>query len=680
MAGWKNRYNVNRLNRTELEYELQIRSKQFEKADKEDILRSALRAAIKEFQGKGIETWYTKSDAKAEFKLIESGIEGVREKLKDCTSFGVSAWDAVATKFVHYSCRLNRILVNSEEKYDKFDKNKSLLQETIATLEAEINVLYEKQQPTKPTTPSTGQSSSVGSIDVQATTTTTTPTTQSIIVTTSSTQSVVATTCTTQTTPSAEVRTSVFTLPTPSLQNTQLPGQTGSVYSSATLGEQFASPRISLASHTLQQSPLAIQTRYNLSNNSRLDHLMPVTTTSGLGHLMSGSSSSGPSHLRPAAISSGQGYFPVVTMPYENPTPSLVFGSHQNSGNAVPEYQGNFPQVKVKAPSVTTPNFDGKKDVEEFLKEFNLAASVNNWTNSLKCKYIALYLKGSAKTLFENRIEDRGFDWGQTENILRSYFTPIGNDDLLEHKMRSRVQDPLESVEQYMQDKLHLINKFDRYMHEDQTSKLVMYGLLPDVLARVSLMEGNNTVDGLRTNVQKVEIANHRVNLRIKGIQNTPQNNQVQPTWATDLINVVRSIEEKSNNKQNHTNKDHSLHRELQELRSEVQYMKSRYTGSPHGQYQPHQYQPHQHQDTVHRSRRENNTRSFQSGFNEPRYNSRERGNSRYRKVDSIENSPRPVSPRSFERTSSGRLVKCYACGTHGHIARFCPSKLQKNA
>ncbi|KAL1454497.1 hypothetical protein WDU94_010739 [Cyamophila willieti] len=172
-------------------------------------------------------------------------------------------------------------------------------------------------------------------------------------------------------------------------------------------------------------------------------------------------------------------YVPAqTTVPIYRDLPTVASGSHQNPGSTLLGYQGNTYEVKARPPRVDPPCFDGKEDVEEFLKGYNLAASVNNWDDALKCKYLPIFVRGPAKTLFENKIENRAVPWCQIEDILRSYFTPVGNEDLVEYKMRSRVQGPVESAEPYMQEKLGLINKFDRQMTEVNKAKLIMYGLL----------------------------------------------------------------------------------------------------------------------------------------------------------------------------------------------------------
>ncbi|KAL1454498.1 hypothetical protein WDU94_010739 [Cyamophila willieti] len=131
-------------------------------------------------------------------------------------------------------------------------------------------------------------------------------------------------------------------------------------------------------------------------------------------------------------------YVPAqTTVPIYRDLPTVASGSHQNPGSTLLGYQGNTYEVKARPPRVDPPCFDGKEDVEEFLKGYNLAASVNNWDDALK--------------------------W---------------NEDLVEYKMRSRVQGPVESAEPYMQEKLGLINKFDRQMTEVNKAKLIMYGLL----------------------------------------------------------------------------------------------------------------------------------------------------------------------------------------------------------
>ncbi|KAL1448622.1 hypothetical protein WDU94_003697, partial [Cyamophila willieti] len=80
----------------------------------------------------------------------------------------------------------------------------------------------------------------------------------------------------------------------------------------------------------------------------------------------------------------------------------------------------------VKMPTINPPSFDGTGDIEEFLKGYNLAATLNNWGAELKAQCLPIHIKGPAKTFYENSIEGKDTPWGGIEALLRRRFTPMG--------------------------------------------------------------------------------------------------------------------------------------------------------------------------------------------------------------------------------------------------------------
>ncbi|KAL1448674.1 hypothetical protein WDU94_001883 [Cyamophila willieti] len=274
MASWKARYNVNRLTRNELEYELDLRSMVHVVSDEQDALSAKLRLALLDEDKKYLLS-YTRDEAKDELTCIELGLQEINDKLKECTCRDSLSWDDVVTKYIHLSERLNRMLLKENGEYEEFNFLKSKLQISFGCLESYIEQVFNRQR------------QEVLDSRESAATSTATPTAQS---------------------------SRVVTPLEHYIQNTQSPGQ----------------------------------------------------------------------HL-PFVTSSGQ-YIPVATVSTHSNPPSLTTTSDRNPWFVCPGHHC-CSEGRIKIPKVTPPCFDGKEDVEEFLKEYNLIASVNNWPNTLKWKY-----------------------------------------------------------------------------------------------------------------------------------------------------------------------------------------------------------------------------------------------------------------------------------------------------
>uniref|UniRef100_A0A8D8XBZ4 Retrotransposon gag domain-containing protein n=1 Tax=Cacopsylla melanoneura TaxID=428564 RepID=A0A8D8XBZ4_9HEMI len=211
--------------------------------------------------------------------------------------------------------------------------------------------------------------------------------------------------------------------------------------------------------------------------------------------------------------------------------------SNQAGNQIIPV--GNL--VKIKTPTVTPSIFDGKGDIEEFIRDYNLACSLNQWPDLFKINYLSLYLKGPAKILHDNEIRSKAINtWAEVENILRKFYVPVGNNDRLEYEMLTRKQFPTETSEEYCQAKINLINKYDPNMGEDRKVKLLLYGLLPDLIAKIVCMGSNNTIEELRQNIRKTDLANYMVNVRVKGFER----HAIEPQAPVVLPNHVNAIYE----------------------------------------------------------------------------------------------------------------------------------------
>lgn len=335
----------------------------------------------------------------------------------------------------------------------------------------------------------------------------------------------------------------------------------------------------------------------------------------------------------------------------------------------------------MKTPTGTPSIFDGKSDVEEFIREYKLACKLNQWSDQLKIHYLPLYLKGPAKVLYENEIMPKQINtWAEIEVILRKFYTPVGIEDRIELEMLSRRQQPNETAEEYVQENIRLINKFNPNMMEDRKVKLVLYGLLPDIIAKVVCMGNNSTIERLRGNIRKTDLANYMVNVSVKGFDRFQFEKQEAPVWSGTVNNI--DIVQNRNIAQPTTSNDVLL-REIAMIRGDLEKLKM-----------PSAHQTPNHRNNYHNRGTHRNNHHSHSQSN-PRYQNTHRNNHHsnsqpnpkyqnhhFPKHNNYghENNQNQQGKRDntnipFERTSNGKLIKCHRCNELGHMARHCWSK-----
>lgn len=304
----------------------------------------------------------------------------------------------------------------------------------------------------------------------------------------------------------------------------------------------------------------------------------------------------------------------------------------QNSGNQTVTMGDN-----IKTPRVEPTTFEGRgADVEEFLEEYNLAASLNNWTNEIKYKFLPYYLRGQAKTVFQNN-KGEVQDWNQCEELLKRNFNSTGKKESLHWEMYNRGQEPSETATEYVENKIKLMIKANVQMAEEEKAKLILFGLRPEIAARVSCMTGNSTIAGLKENINVIDFANYVTDRSVKRIRdNTLSESPSKPQWADELIRAVSGLKMQENSQQG-----------------------SQYREQNFNDRRPNNY---------YRSSNNSNNRVNRQGYGPRRSITPDR--SKYQRDRS--------QHREFVRTSSGRLRTCFKCNKPGHLARDCWSN-QKN-
>lgn len=293
--------------------------------------------------------------------------------------------------------------------------------------------------------------------------------------------------------------------------------------------------------------------------------------------------------------------------------------------------------AEMKTPKVEPPSFEGRgSNVEEFIEDYNLCANLNNWTEETKTRFLPYYLKGAAKVLFRTE-QDKLENWQAIEKLLLDNYKKTGQQATLQLEMYDCCQKPHETTGEYIANKISLINKVNIQMPENEKANLVIFGLLPEIAARVASMPGNNTVAGLKENIRITEFSNIvteraikrvRENGTVSKITEYSQGNEQSsstPKWAEELVKAV----------------------------SELKIHNNKYT--PHNTSRQGGFERQQFNNSKMREYR-GRSRERDQQYRGQRWSSRSNNRNQY----------------GCERTRTGKLITCFTCKKPGHIAKNC--------
>lgn len=176
------------------------------------------------------------------------------------------------------------------------------------------------------------------------------------------------------------------------------------------------------------------------------------------------------------------------------------------TANSTSQSSEHTPNTHAKQPFFSPPTFSAniKEDVVQFFCEYERAANVNGWNDELKLRFLPLYLQNSALHFFDCIQQNNpvNFTFELAKTLFKTHFISNSDNDMLELTLLTKKQLPNESPFSYMADILFLANQVNPDMTEQKKCKIILRGLLPSILDKISLLD-NSSVSLLRNNIQK---------------------------------------------------------------------------------------------------------------------------------------------------------------------------------
>jgi len=223
-----------------------------------------------------------------------------------------------------------------------------------------------------------------------------------------------------------------------------------------------------------------------------------------------------------------------------------------NNLNKTFKKMDNFKNMLVKPDK-----FSGEGDVKHFLKQYEKAATINNWDDNEKVKFLSIFLDNTASFFFEN-LEDKNtiLTWDMVKAEFLNEYQPIGYDTILKTKLENRRQGETESVASYITEIENICRQLNKKMKEEKICTYILKGLKESVLQAISLHENNNLKE-LKTNLKKYELMQFRINSR------SPNINEYNEILNKHIMQINKNV----NNRDDEIN---DLKKQLNELKLQI--------------------------------------------------------------------------------------------------------------
>jgi len=182
--------------------------------------------------------------------------------------------------------------------------------------------------------------------------------------------------------------------------------------------------------------------------------------------------------------------------------------------------------TKTTKVAIVPKKFSGKieEDAFKYLKNFNIAATSNNWNDDYKAVQLPNYLEGTANLWYINWIRERTstqaaaariagtvpippptpVKWDELTDALQLAFRTLASKDVAEERLLARRQKIGETAEDYIYSMLDLLHDYDENMDEATKVRYIIKGLQDQYLEKINPLS-LTTVDQVLKVIRKIK-------------------------------------------------------------------------------------------------------------------------------------------------------------------------------
>jgi len=178
--------------------------------------------------------------------------------------------------------------------------------------------------------------------------------------------------------------------------------------------------------------------------------------------------------------------------------------------------------------------FSGKmeEDVDYFIENFDLAAIINNWSETEKITLLPLYLKDTASKFFKLiRTKTSNINWEETKQQIKEKFTNIGNEKLLRIQLSQRKLMDNETLNEFIINMMELCYKINPNMTEEEICEKILTGLPDEIYNKIDILDNTN-ITKITENLKRYELA--------KMVRKTDQNQNSNVDKLNEEINILK--------------------------------------------------------------------------------------------------------------------------------------------